>query len=184
MQARLLKLHPDLSFPALSSSRPLFPYRRDTALISRTPWSCPLRAEIKSFLCTGVNHVRFRKTTDSLGDIESQVLLISGQTRITPGSSKCDLLARRPTVAFHYRKLPLCSGTRMSTSACRLLCPMLWFEGCYYSDLVSFHDMLNNALTLPRLPLLSQPFHSSVHHPCSVLVLFRLSHVRQDPHFH
>jgi hypothetical protein len=142
------------------------------------------KAEIKSFLYTGVNPVRFRKTANSLGDIESEVLLISRQTRTTPGSSNVRSSCPSTDCGFHCRKLPLCSGTRMSTSACRLLCPMLWFEGCYYLGLASFHDLLNNALTLPRLPLLSQPFHSSVHHPCSVLVLFRLSHVRQDPHFH
>lgn len=90
MQARLPKLHPDLSFP----------YKLDAALISRTSWSCPLRADVMSFLYPGVNPGRFRKATDSLGDVESEALLISGQPRITPRSSKCDVLARRPTVAF------------------------------------------------------------------------------------
>jgi hypothetical protein len=169
MQVRLPKLHPDLSFPIGA-----------TLSSSVVRHGCPSEAEVKSFLCTGVNPVRFRKTTDSLGDIESEVLLISGQTVFLKVQSSCP----STDCGLHYRKLPLCSGTRMSMSACRLSRPMLWFEGCYHLDLVSSHDMLNNALTLPHLPLLSQPFHSSVHHPCSVLVLFRLSHVRQDPHFH
>ena len=105
-------------------------HRRDTTLISRTPWSCPLRAEIKSFLCTGVNPVRFRKTTDSLGDVESQVLRISCQTRITPGSSKCDLLARRPTVAFtiaNCRFAPALGCRRRPADSCVL---------CYGSKVV------------------------------------------------
>ena len=127
--------------------------------------------------------VRLREITDSLGDVESEVLLISGQTRITPGSSKCDLLARRPTVAFTIANscfAPALGCRRRLAGSC-VLC--YDFEGCYL-DLESFQDMRNNAFTLPRLPVLSQPFHSSVHHPCSVLVLFRPSHVRQDPHFH
>jgi hypothetical protein len=110
--------------------------------------------------------------------------VISGQTRITPCSSKCDLLARRPTVAFTIANscfAPALGCRRLFAGSC-VLCYGL--KGCYYLDLESFHDLRNNVFTLPRLLLLSQPFHSSVHHPCSVLVLFRLSHVRRGPHFH